>query len=329
MATRKEPTVVIWIIRILVAALFIFSGFVKVNDVVGFANKLDKYWYVFGMEWMLDYSVAMAFVVSVVETIVGLFLLFGILPRFTTTLLLLMIIFFTFLTGWAAITKSIDDCGCFGAAFTIPPWISFMKDVVLLALIGVVFIYKDNVVPMFKKRAIMSSLAILSMLGTIGFAYYTTRYLPVVDFRPCRVGNSFITATSFDPNTGEEPLHGYIPMENMCQENEFEGAALLVFWKKMENVSAERMQTTAGLLNSLEGDVKRFGLTNTGQAQIKKLQEEYGLDFCITEQDLDMLKTCIRSNPGFMLVKDGIILAKWPITAPPTREEVLTLMETN
>ncbi|MFM2376237.1 MAG: hypothetical protein RLZZ165_1334 [Bacteroidota bacterium] len=99
-----------------VAGLFLISGFVKLQDPVGFGYKLDDYWDFFSKvasffpsEMMKAFSVPIAAFVSVFEVALGFALITGYRMRVTAWLLLLLLLFFTFLTGLAAFTGELQD----------------------------------------------------------------------------------------------------------------------------------------------------------------------------------------------------------------------------
>src|SRR5690348_1974927 len=88
--------------RILVGVLFIISGFVKANDPLGFSYKLDEYFTVFHIDWMSTISLWLAMFISVFEIAVGFALLIGARIKQTAWILLIMILFFSFLTFYSA-----------------------------------------------------------------------------------------------------------------------------------------------------------------------------------------------------------------------------------
>jgi uncharacterized membrane protein YphA (DoxX/SURF4 family) len=320
-----------WVLRILVGGLFVFSGFVKVNDVVGFATKLDKYWFAFekaiGLNFsaLTEVSVPVAFAFSAFEVLLGIFLLLGILRGFTTVSLFLMIIFFTFLTGWAAITKSVPDCGCFGDAFTIPPWTSFMKDVILVVLTGALYIYRDDIQPLLKGTYAVTGATVASSVLVLGFTFYTLQYEPVWDTRACKVGNNFEQIVDIDLNTGVAALPDYNPIEGDCQGATIgKGKVLLVLMKDMEAVTTRRMQQVVELTdNLLAAGVQVYGISATSPKIRKEIAESQGLKFCISTQDQDLIKTCMRNNPAFLLLQDGKIVIKWSAAGVPDAQGVL------
>jgi uncharacterized membrane protein YphA (DoxX/SURF4 family) len=134
-----------WISRMLVGALFIVSGLIKANDAVGFSYKLVEYFTVFGTPWMNDYALITAAFVCILEIILGVAVIFGTRMVTVSWLLLLMIVFFTFLTFYSAYFNKVTDCGCFGDALKLTPWESFTKDLVLLFFVLVIFFDRKNI----------------------------------------------------------------------------------------------------------------------------------------------------------------------------------------
>src|SRR5205085_579177 len=130
------------IARFLVGVLFIISGFIKANDPLGFSYKLDEYFVVFHMEWMSHISLALAILICAAEIGLGVATLMGARMNFTSWSLLLMIVFFTFLTFYSWYFNKVTDCGCFGDALHLTPFQSFMKDIVLLVLILLIFAWR-------------------------------------------------------------------------------------------------------------------------------------------------------------------------------------------
>ena len=129
------------IFRYFVGFLFIFSGLIKLNDPIGFSFKLEEYFgpTVFNLDFLIPIVLPMAIFIVILEVVLGIFLIIGFKKKFTLWSLLLMIIFFTFLTWYSAYFNKVTDCGCFGDAIKLTPWESFTKDVVLLVMIGFIF----------------------------------------------------------------------------------------------------------------------------------------------------------------------------------------------
>ena len=143
--------------RSIVGALFVVSGLIKSNDAYGFMYKLQEYFEPGAMDMLfLDpYALHLAVFVCVAEVLLGIALLVGALPKLTTTLTTVMMVFFTFLTWYTATcdpqgtsvivdamgqemeisNQCVLECGCFGNAIPLTPWQSFIKDIILLVLV--------------------------------------------------------------------------------------------------------------------------------------------------------------------------------------------------
>lgn len=191
-----------WICRALVGLLFIFSGLIKANDPMGFGFKLEEYFVVFNTEWLSPLSVVLSILICALEIVLGVAVLLGARIRQTAWGLLLLILFFTWLTFYSAWFNKVTDCGCFGDAIKLTPWQSFGKDVVLLAMILWIFFSRKRIRPAGGERA--AGIAVLAAaVLSLGFGIYTSSYLPVVDFLPYKVGNHLPSLMKMPP--GAEP----------------------------------------------------------------------------------------------------------------------------
>ncbi len=175
--------------RTFVGILFIISGFIKLNDPVGFSFKLEEYFSqgVLNLPFLMPYALAIAIVIVIFEMILGVFLLLGFQRKFTVWSLLLMILFFTFLTFYSAYFNKVTDCGCFGDAVKLTPWESFIKDVVLLVLIIILFAGRRHLTALFRPNTRIL-LAGIVLLGSIFYVHYVLNHLPQIDFRPYKIG---------------------------------------------------------------------------------------------------------------------------------------------
>src|SRR6195952_2914213 len=139
----------VWAARILVGLLFIFSGLIKANDPLGFSYKLVEYFEVFHLTFLNPLALSLAIILCALEMVLGFALLIGVRAKSVAWGLLLLIIFFAFLTFYSAFFKVVQSCGCFGDAIPLTPWQSFSKDLVLLLLILVLFFNRNQIQPLF------------------------------------------------------------------------------------------------------------------------------------------------------------------------------------
>src|ERR1700687_1509297 len=87
--------------RLIVGVLFIFSGLIKANDPLGLSYKMQEFFEVWNFNWLNNYTLAFSIVMIVFEIIAGVAILLGWRMKLFSWLLLVLIIFFTFLTGYA------------------------------------------------------------------------------------------------------------------------------------------------------------------------------------------------------------------------------------
>lgn len=195
--------------RIFVGVLFIISGFIKLNDPVGFSFKLEEYFSqgVLDLPFLMPYALAVSLFVVIFEVLLGVMLLIGFRAKFTLWSLLLMIVFFTFLTFYSAYFNKVTDCGCFGDAVKLTPWGSFTKDLILLFFIAILFIGSKYVKPIFGSNT-KRIITIASLVICIVFANYVLRHLPAIDFRPYKIGANIQAGMSV-PEGAQKPIFDY------------------------------------------------------------------------------------------------------------------------
>lgn len=179
------------LIRLALGALFIFSGFVKLVDPVGMAFKLEEYFAadVLNLPFLEPFALPIALFVIILEVLLGVMLLLGYKVKFTLWSYLLLDLFFTFLTFYSAYFNKVTDCGCFGDAIKLEPWETFGKDVIILALIAILFLGKDHIKPIFTEKW-NKAISLITVFSSLGLAYYVLIHLPIIDFRPYAVGKN-------------------------------------------------------------------------------------------------------------------------------------------
>ncbi|KQC34102.1 DoxX family protein [Nonlabens sp. YIK11] len=345
--------------RVFVGILFIFSGLVKLNDPVGFSFKLDEYFSaaVLGLEFLQPFALPLAIFLVILEVILGVMLLIGFQKRFTVWSLLLMIIFFTFLTFYSAYFNKVTDCGCFGDAIPLTPWQSFTKDVILLFMIVILFMNVSLIRPLFKKFTGMLT-TMLVTIGCFGIAYYVLMHLPIIDFRAYKIGTDINQAMQPDPDRpdvygydwyydvdGKEeiittkglPPEGrpnYIKVETRLLKKGFEPpihdfaitsedqgditqeilsepkVALLVMYNLNNAENRGMLQLSKFVKSAKAAGYRVIALSSSAPSETDQAKETYGLDVNFYTTDGTALKTMIRSNPGVVLVKNGVITGK-------------------
>lgn len=267
----------VWISRIFVGVLFIISGLIKLNDPVGFSFKLEEYFSqgVLDLPFLMPLALAISIFVVIVEVILGVLLLIGFKPKFTIWSLLLMIVFFTFLTFYSAYFNKVTDCGCFGDAVKLTPWESFTKDVILLVLILILFFGKKYITPLFNSKTNWI-IAGVSLVACVLFANQVLNHLPSVDFRPYKIGANIQEGMN-TPDNAPKSISEYA-------------------WKFDVN-GEEKIVVTHGAYPSVEGEF--IGVETT---EIQKGYEPPIHDFTIEKDGEDMASTILEEDKLVMVI---------------------------
>lgn len=173
--------------RFLLGAVFLFSGATKAVDPQGGAIKITDYLVAFGLDALQGLSRFFAFNLSAFEFSLGVTLLLGVYRRYAAWLTLLLMAFMTALTLYLALFDPVSDCGCFGDALVLTNWQTFFKNVVLLAAACYLWLHNQRLLRGFSRRAYWFG-PLWSYLFICGFAYHNYMHLPIVDFRPYKIG---------------------------------------------------------------------------------------------------------------------------------------------
>ena len=189
-------TVAVNVCRLLLAATFIFSGFVKANDPLGTVYKLEDY--VHAMAWFTlpdTFLLGCAVILALFEFTLGVYLLFGMKRKATSAITLAFMVVMTLLTVYIAIANPVEDCGCFGDVLILSNGATLAKNIVLLGAAVLVSRYyrlqKD-----FLGSTAKWLIAFVSLCLIIVYAVYCIVCLPVLDFRPYKVGTNLREAVT-------------------------------------------------------------------------------------------------------------------------------------
>lgn len=173
--------------RLLIGVVFIFSGFVKAVDPMGGAIKIGEYLASFGLDAVRSFAVLISFNLSAIEFTLGVCMLLGVYRRYTSFLVLAFMAVMTPLTLYLALFNPVSDCGCFGDALVITNWETFYKNIILSAAAVFVFSYNQRLLQGFTYK-VYWFVALYAYMFGIGFAYYNYNHLPIIDFRPYKLG---------------------------------------------------------------------------------------------------------------------------------------------
>ena len=175
--------------RFVLAATFIFSGYVKAIDPLGTLYKLKDYAAAMSLNGLLpDWAlVGVAIALGALEFALGVFMLFAVRRHVVSRITLAFMTAMTVLTLWIFVADPVKDCGCFGDALKLTNGETLLKNIVLAACAALVAWR-----PVDMARFISRSNQWIVRYYTVAYIVITSVYclytLPIFDFRPYHVG---------------------------------------------------------------------------------------------------------------------------------------------
>lgn len=371
------PTkIIIFLSRIIFAAVLIFSGFVKAVDPLGSAYKFQDFFAAFGVEWLFPAALPLAIFLSTLEFAVGFAFLFCLNMRLFAPIGLILMAVFTPATVYIALTNPVPHCGCFGDAIVISNHATASKNLALLIASVIVFFNRDRLRSPWSHKT--DGLLIFSAISLIvAISFYGLRYLPIIDFRPWKVGNNIAEMIEAPPSssgriylvfenrsTGEtrqypadnypwdDPEWNELWKYKARKENNLQSAfdsplgnfrivdesgrditgSILSDPGYLYLVVAYDLNTTnrrafdtkiTPLAEKIEKDGHSLVvLTAAISNDIKAFKNRHNAGYPFYQSDERELKTIVRANPGLVLMKNGIVIAKWAHLEIPGYAEI-------
>ncbi len=356
--------------RIFVGFVFIFSGFVKGVDPMGSAYKFVDYFEAFHMLFLSPLAIPLAMILSTIEMVIGINLLLGIRMKTTAWALLFFMSFFTVLTFILALYNPVTDCGCFGDAVVITNWQTFWKNIILFLPTIIIFISREKYIPLYPKTTEWILTGVLILFG-ISISTYCYRNLPVIDFRPYKVGTSIPEKMVIPPGMPTDEYETILTYEKNGVKKEFnmknfpwqdttwhwvetkqnlikkgytppihdftittldgnditsqvlsdQGYSFLLISPELSEANSDALIAADSIASECKNkNCNFYCLTSSPMKDITQTKNNLNPEFSFYLTDNITLKTIIRSNPGLVLIKDGVILGKWSYKNFPTKK---------
>lgn len=353
----------LWLLRIVVGVLFIFSGLVKANDPLGLSYKMDEFFEVWGMAWMMPYSLALSVTMIAFEIIAGVAVLLGYAFRIFSFLLLLLITFFTFLTAYVLFSGKIKECGCFGDCIKITNTETFYKDVALLVMAIILFAFRKRIKPIFSGYPSVA-LLVTTVFLAFGIQWWALEHLPFHDCLPYKIGANVEVDRKPPPGAIPDQYESIMIYEKDGVKKEFTmenypwqdstwkfvdrkdklvkkgnadpkihdfiitdldgndlteqilttpGYTFLLFVRNPEKARTDNLDR----LHTLTEQADKLGipfyvLISSDKETALSYQQKWHLERVqFTILDLTASKTAMRTDPGLMLMEQGVIRNKW------------------
>ena len=321
--------------RLLLAAVFILSGFVKAVDPLGTLYKMQDYLLAMDLGgWLPDLALlAFAVGLSALEFCLGIFMLFAIRRRLTSRTMVIVLAIMTSLTLWLALTDPISDCGCFGDALVLTNWQTFWKNIILLTAALVVAKWPFGMIRFISKsnQWIVINYSLLFILIISGWSLYDR---PQFDFRPYHEGSDLREGWNLMMEGNESPYADFF-IEKADDGEDIteqvlnnEGYTFLLIAPWLEKADDSQLDLINQVYEYAEdNDYLFYCLTASGESGISLWRDITGADYPFCQTDGTVLKTMIRSNPGLLLLKDGKVIRKWSHNRLPDEYDLARPLE--
>jgi hypothetical protein len=168
----------------------------------------------------MQFSFYFSIIMITFEIASGVAIIVGYASRLFTTLLLLLNIFFLFLTGYALFSGKIKECGCFGACIKLSPEGTFYKDIFLTIVSIILFAYRNRITSIFN-RHVSTSIFILSVIFPIGIQWWAIEHLPFNDCMPYKPGNNILEKMQPGPDYHPAVIESVFIYEKNGKKQEF------------------------------------------------------------------------------------------------------------
>ena len=326
------------IARLILAVAFILSGFVKAVDPLGTQYKIQEYLVAMGLGRLIpDFiTLSASVLLSTIEFILGICLLFAIRRRMVSKIVLVLMAAMTLLTLWLALTDPISDCGCFGDALVLTNWQTFWKNIVLLTAAVIVWRYPllmPRLIGEANQWIVMNYSGVFILLVIAGRSLYT---LPQFDFRPYHVGTNLRQGWQ-RMMEGEDSPYAEFFMELTDEGEDItedvlnrEGYTFLLVSPHLEQADDSQLDALNQIYEySLDNGYPFYCLTASTEKGINHWRNITGAEYPFCNTDDITLKTIIRSNPGLLLLKNGVIIRKWSHNNLPDEQDLTGELETS
>lgn len=312
--------------RLLVSAVFVFSGIVKLIDPHGTEYRLADYASALGLSSLSVEPVplVLAVALAMTEFCFGIYLLYGIRRRLTTRLILILLLVFTPLTLWLAVTDAVEDCGCFGDAVHLTNWQTFAKNVVLLAM-AVLLCRTRRYQMRLLSEAVHWVASLFTIIYGILVALLALWQEPMLDFRPYYIGQDMAQAMQWpdDPMLRPEILDFTIePIEGLedgapptpdideiLADTGYTFLLIAPYLDRADDANVDDINSIADFARS--NDYRFLCLTASSAPIVRRWQELTGAEYDFAFVDELTLKTVMRSNPGLLLLHGSQIVDKY------------------
>ena len=347
---------------IIVGFIFFLSGIVKLMDPVGAGLVMSEYYSFLHIDFM-DFSAKfMGTFFALAETLLGAAIITGVWRRIVALCTAGLQIFFTILTLFLVIINPEMDCGCFGEAIHLTHMQTFIKNIILLALILAYMLPTAHLGETTRKKYV--SFALIS-ISTVAFTVYSWIYIPLIDFTAYKPGAELAEGATIDTNEMFEATFTYekngkretFTLDNLPDSTwTYVGRETrkidtgrnfieLSFYQPQTGAYMDTLATKGKVMvvsvydtDMKAGkweDIKRFMRRSdtAGFTTLLLCSRTEGIPSSLEDKafisDYKPLISMNRSNGGVTYFSDGILIRKWARVSAPDTDELEELYDTD
>lgn len=302
------------ICAVLLGFVFFGAGILKLMDPVGAGLVMREYFVFLHLTFMAPAANFFGVFMALLETFLGVALITGVFPRVVAVVCGVLTAFFTVLTLVMWILNPPMDCGCFGEAVHLTHFQTFIKNVVLCVLWVLAFVPLRSVRKPRKVKYVSFGIGAFSV---VLFAIGSMLGIPAMDFTPFAPGATLMQAEKTP--APDAPLLSICDAEGeYCDDLLASGNLLLMTVFDTQKRPAKLQEFTAGFVELARDAGLEPVLILSGD--MEGMPPHY-------VSDRRTLMTVNRSNGGLTYLRDGMIVAKWPLSKLPSAEDLQQLLE--
>ena len=314
---------------IVIGAVFLLSALLKLMDPVGTGLIVKEYLNFFHIGFLSGLSDFIGSFLAFIEAAVAVLMMFGVFRRFTALFSGVVILSFTILTLILLIFNPEMECGCFGEAIPLTHLQTFIKNVVLV-LLWALTVFPLSTAGSPKKSKYVGFAIVCT--GIIGFAIYSLRSIPLVDFTDFAPGTEIMAAQDEEfQEEGEdlpEKIVNVLSISDISGEYQdwiaADGEVMIASVPKPEKMKEKDWDRVRTVLQDAQlSGMKPLILCASNESVPIEVSD------LVFFSDYKTLITLNRSNGGFTYLSDGRIIEKWSLREGPDAETLGKIMERN
>ena len=215
-------------------------------------------------------------------------------------------------------------------------------------------------IKIFDNTTFRDSLIIFTFIICLIISFTAINFLPFIDFRPYKIGNDIVTLMKpseelkysyIMEKNGKEYEFDIYPNNEIYSFKELKllnpeaqakitdynlwdnaedytnesllGNKLFIIIHDINNIDKKLIDKIKTLNNSITFWIETVIITSNEPNSFKQFLESNNIKLKYVYGDATVLKTIIRSNPGFFLMRHGYVRGKWHFNNIPTGQEVL------